>query len=108
MIQLAVREAEAPELPAEADRMSNTNVVEAGGVGSVLTPDAAVEVEGEPLLGEDAELDAGGVPQAMASKASNDAIAAARFIGISCSNGRLRVRLWAPRNGPSFDALSAP
>jgi hypothetical protein len=78
--------------------MSNTNVVEAGGVGSVLTPDAAVEVE----------LDAEGEPQAMASKARSDAIAAARFIGINRCNGRLRVRLWAPRNGPSLDALSAP
>ena len=80
--------------------MSNTNVVEAGGVGSVRTPDAAVEVE--------VELDAEGEPQAMASKASSDAIAEARFIGIKCCNGRLRVRLWPPRNGPSFDALSAP
>ena len=49
-----------------------------------------------PVLDEEAELDADGEPQAIASKASNDVNAAARFIGDTCCNGGLRTRLCRP------------
>ena len=72
VIQLAVRAAEAAEPSPAAERMSNLNLaftVDESGVWAVLD--------------DEAELDAGGEPQAIASKASSDAIAAARFIGIT-------------------------
>jgi len=91
VIQLAVRAAVAVEESPRADRRSN--VKSATGIWPVLASEAALDVDGELPLAAEAELDADDGPQAIVSKASNDAIAAARFIGVTCCNGRGLGRL---------------
>jgi hypothetical protein len=82
VIQLAVRAAVAVEPSAAADRTSNLKL--AAGRGWLV-------------LDEEAVFKADGEPQAIASNTNNDAIPAARVIGVTSCNGRLRVRLWARR-----------
>jgi len=68
-------------------------VKSATGIWPVFASEAALDVDGELPLAAEAELDADDGPQAIVSKASNDAIAAARFIGVTSCNGRGLGRL---------------
>jgi hypothetical protein len=79
VIQLAVRAADASELPLGVGMTSNALAT-------------AVELGVELLLAADADFDADGDPQASASK-NSDTIAAARFIGFTCCNGEEVFRL---------------
>src|SRR5438132_9229735 len=91
VIQSAVRAAEAEVVPGAA-RISNEKA--AVGVWPVLAPDAGFDADGEL--------------QATASKTS-DAIAAVRFIGITCCNGRAWFRLLAAAGArPIVKANGAP
>jgi hypothetical protein len=104
VIQLAVRAAEAAEKSPGAE-ISKKNSVGAGGVWPLLAAEAELDVDGEPLLAVEADFDAGGEPQAIASKASSDAIAAARFMGVTCLTVGCRFG-YGDRNAFNFDALS--